>query len=466
MTTPEPENPTPWQAAADEVIGACLHDRAAWELVRFGPHPLAIEHFPPGPHREAFRAIDLLYLCERPAHLVSIVNETNNAVSLEWLGARLLLGQQAAQKDRLLENCRIVQWRGQANADLTVLSEGLGLLRQARSDEDRRAVVARVVSRLSLEAGANLQDTTSQQLVTELRDLMSKPQKPGLTTAPVLMQLAGTMQRGELWLVASAYKRRKTTLMLNNVLAAIRAGVSVTVVTLETDRITMTMQLVLMLAVEWLLQNGLYHQTDPRGLPMHALSAKQLLLLRSAYRSTLAPQQVAAIDYGMQTLNGLPLRIYDTTTTGGGVRTLADVQTLLLRDRNLYGLDLLCLDYMQRLSSAGDTIYERVSRMAFDLQTMAQRHQVALMVLAQLNEYTIREGDRSYSPGVKGGGDPAAAADYLFTTQYPVEDENKVERYDRVKVTLKLARYSGSGTSEVVPIDPSSGLFLPQEKKA
>jgi hypothetical protein len=274
----------------------------------------------------------------------------------------------------------------------------------------------------------------------------------------------GGILPGEIWWIAAAYKMRKSSLLRNMALGAVRGGASVTIITLESPQNVVVAQFVAMLAAEFLLREGLFAEKDRNGIPLNAITAKQLLALRSSYRTVLDKRQVAAVQHGIAEYKRLAksLRIYDATPTNGHVRTLGDVQTLLLRDKNLYGGNVLFLDYLQRLSGRGDSIFDRISQQALELQNMALHNNVGLVVLAQQNEETVRGKGDEHSPGVKGGGDPAATADYLFITRYPVKNADGTHNRDRLALELRLARHGEAGAQQELPIHAASGLLIPE----
>jgi len=462
---PEVGTPTPWQLAADEMLAAMLTERRWWEWAVFECGLLAM-HFPPGKHRQAFLAINLLRLSEQPTHLTAVVDQANGTVPLEWLSERALLAEVACHEAVVRKNAAILRTRGTAYAQLQICENAASELRKAPDEEARRKVIASTITRLGDELGHDVDDATALAGGERFMALLESKPQPGLSTGVNWVdQTTGGIQPGELWWIAGAYKMRKSSVMRNIALGAARDGASVTIITLESPQQVVIAQLVTMMAGEWLLANGLYHEKTRAGTPLNAITARQLLTLRANYRTALDPRQVAAVQYGLEEFKrlGRQLRIYDATPANGGVRTLADVYTILLRDRNLYGANVLCLDYLQRLSGRGDTIFERTSQQALELQNMALRHKVAFVVLAQRNEETIRTHEDEHSPGVKGGGDPAATADYLFLTRYPVKNpDTKTVNRELLQIELRLARHGEAGQKAELPIHPASGWLLPE----
>jgi len=458
------ENPTPWQLAADEVLAACMAEVAFWQRARF-EHGLMSTHFPPGVHRMAFLALDELRIAEQPTTLTALVDATNGKVALEWWAQRGLLTATASVNGTLRKNIDIMRTRAQAFAHLTALLSGAEALKNAETEEERRGVVAQVVTALGSEMSASMADATALAAGERFAELMGTPPQRGIPTAVHWLDAqTGGVSHGEIWWIAAAYKMRKSSLMRNMALGAARSGASATVITLESPQSVLVAQFVAMLAAEWMLKEGCYNDKDRRGLPLNAITAKQLLAMRNSYKTVLDKRQVAAVGYGITEYKRLArsLRVYDATPQNGGVSTLADVQTLLLRDKNLYSVDVVMLDYLQRLSGRGDSIFDRISQQALELQSMALKHNVGLVVLAQRNEETIKGKSDEHSPGVKGGGDPAATADYLFITKYPVKRADGTADKDVLEVELRLARHGEAGSRHEFPLHAPSGWLVPE----
>ncbi|GIV82566.1 MAG: hypothetical protein KatS3mg051_1920 [Anaerolineae bacterium] len=455
--------PTPWQLAADELLAAIMTEAQAWQTLRF-ELGLMSAHFPPGLHRQAFLAIDRLRLAEEPTTLTAIVDAANGQVPLTWLSERALLAEVALAEGALRKNAEIARLRAQAYAQMQAMEWAIAELRKADSEQTRRQVIARVVTMLGDELATDVTDATALAAGERFAQLMESAPQRGLPTGVQWMDEAtGGLLPGEIWWIAGAYKMRKSSLMRNLVLGAARAGGSVTLITLESPQNVVVAQFVTMLAAEFLLQHGLYGQRGAHGLPLQNITAKQLLTLRGSYRTVLDRRQVEAVQYGIAEYKRLArnLRVYDATPQNGNVRSLADVQTLLLRDKTMYGAQVIAIDYLQRLGGSGETIFERVSHQALQLQSLALRHSVTIMVLAQQNEETVRGKGDEHSPGIKGGGDPAATADYLFITRYPVRENGKANR-ERMQIELRLSRHGQAGVVRDMAIHPASGLLLPE----
>lgn len=452
--------PTPWQLSADEVLAVVMRDAVEYKRARF-ELALMVADFPPGPWQDVFRAVDSLYFEDKPIHITAIMDVCTGA-SVEWVSARWAMGSAPLGGVTLASNVAILKARARAFGQLTAMSAGMADLKAAETDDDRAAVVGRIITQLSSEYTDTFADATALGAGERFEAFMLSDPEPVITTGiRWLDNNTGGIQRGQNWWIASAYKMRKSTLMRIMALGAARSGASVTIAAREGSQQLLNAQFVAMLAAEHLLKHGHYAGVDKHGVPLNAISASLLLRLKNRYRTQLDAHQVAAVDYGIQEFKrlGKRLRIYDASTENGALSDLASVQTVVLRDKEMYGMDVLFVDYLQLLGGNRANIYENVSYAAQQLQHMALRHNIGVVVLAQLNEESVRGNNEGHSPGVKGGGDPAAAADFLFQTGYPMDAEGK-PMFDQLRITIKLARHGAYGQSENFPMHPASGLLL------
>jgi len=458
------QQPNNWQLRADEILAVLLKNDKAWSTVRF-EHGVLPTDFPPGAWREAYRAITVLNMQQRPITLTEIHEASDSKVPLEWLSERAILYSQKLEHDVLAHNIQQAKLYGTIAADNQTLSYGLEKLRGVTTTEDRADIIGQVITSLGLELRGNVQDATAAAAGARFEQFMSEPPRRAMSTGISFLDIhsGGGMQHGEMWWIAAAYKMRKSTLMRVMALHMAQQGHSVAIMAREGEQKLVIAQLVAMLAVQWMITEGVYNERDKYGNPLNVITAKMLLALRNRYKTALDKRQVAAIDQGIKAYRALEnsLRIYDSTPENGGLSDICSVQTLLMREKQMYGLDVAFIDYLQLLQSNRTTIYEATSHNAQTLQHEAQKHEIALCVLAQLNEATVKSDSTSYSPGVKGGGDPAATADYLLTTGYPKEADGETFDKNHLRIMLKLSRHGDSGCWEDFPIHPPTGLLLP-----
>jgi len=456
------QQPTPWQIAADEILACVLRDIQLWADVRFeyGVRP---EHFPPGQWRDTFTAVDELHTHDKAVHITTVIDRCDGRVSSEWLSARMVAYSEAMRGERLRANSEIVRGRSEAYANMLALSSGIEALKTAEDDTARRHVVGDVISKLNRHTGDTIQNATAAGVAARFEAMMNTEPEPLLSTGiEWLDNNTGGFQRRQIWWVAAAYKKRKSTLLRNMAIGALRKGASITIAAREGTQNLLAAQMVAMVAVEWLLARGLYAENDARGIPLNQISAAQLHRLKKRYRTVLHKHQVEAIDAGIKEFRlwGEKLRIYDPSQRNGGLSDFASFQMIVYRDLQKYGIDIAFADYFQLFGAGRKTLYEDTAFMARQSQQMAADHDFALVMLAQLNEESVKGNNESHSPGVKGGGDPAATADLLLSTDYP-KDASGDPVCDQLRVKIRLARHGEAGKWQDFPIHPATGLILP-----
>ena len=249
------------------------------------------------------------------------------------------------------------------------------------------------------------------------------------------------LRPGHIWMITAPYKGRKTTLMRNLVLQACRSGASVDVFALEGTETGTYAGLTAMLATEKLLTWGCREQ---------AFLSETFIM-----RGQRSPDQEQAISEARAELNKWNLRIYDARK---GITNPDKLLHFIKRDRFMFDLGVYAVDYLQLLGEG--KLFDRIESATHHLQQVTVEERLTALILAQLNEATIWQKDESYSPGVKGGGDPAAAADFLIRTKY-----DGATAPDILTVQLKLARHARPGTQRYV-INPQSGLILREDGRA
>jgi replicative DNA helicase len=240
---------------------------------------------------------------------------------------------------------------------------------------------------------------------------------------------------GHIWIIAAPYKGRKTTLLRNMLIAPCRAGASVSLFALEGTEAGSYAGLVAMLATERLLDQG--------------LGVQAFLSEMSILQGARTPAQQQAIADSRKEIDSWNLRIYDGRS---GITQPDKLAHFIKRDRIMHGLNIFAVDYLQLLG--GGKLFDRMEESTHQLQRITVEEGLTAILLAQKNEATIDQKGEKYSPGVKGGGDAAAAADFLLCTQY---DGGK--KPNDLTIQLKLARHARPG-SQTYRINAQCGLIL------
>ena len=255
--------------------------------------------------------------------------------------------------------------------------------------------------------------------------------------------LTGGLWPGMNYWVAAAYKSGKTTLMRNIVLNAALMGNPVGVYCAEGNREMFALDCQAMLATAILL-NSHTNRDHCR------LSGLFLLRHWQRNRDKFRKDEIEAINEARRQWIELPIRIYDTQDD---IRNPVTLHYLIKRDRIDYGVRVVWADYSQLFGGVKGTLFERQSTVALKVQEIADRENIAFGMLTQKNEEGIRAKGDGYSPQIKGGGDAAAAADFLIVPEIDHDQPNIMQ------INLKLSRRTNTGSFSHV-INPSSGLIL------
>ena len=115
-------------------------------------------------------------------------------------------------------------------------------------------------------------------------------------------------------------------------------------------------------------------------------SASKLFARIAAHRAKVSLRQIkkrSLIEYERDALATAMAELdkLDLTLIQAGGMTVSDIQALTLQHR----LDVIFVDYLQLVGAAGRDRYEQVTSVSIGLHTLAQRHGVAVVALAQLS---------------------------------------------------------------------------------
>lgn len=254
--------------------------------------------------------------------------------------------------------------------------------------------------------------------------------------------LAGGLWPGMNYWIAAAYKSGKSTIMRNMVLAAAEAGFGVSVYCAEGTREIFALDCQSMIATGFMLD---------RGVPRDECRLSGLMLIRNWMKhqehAVFSEEEYNAIQNARQHWNELPIKTYDTRD---GIRDLSTLQYSIKRDKMRHDTKAAFLDYSQ-LFGSGKTLFERQSNTSLKIQEIATNEGVAMVALTQKNEASINDNNK-YSVGVKGGGDAAAAADFLLVPKIDPDSGFLIN------VDLKHSRHTQNGGGSHIVI-PSCGLI-------
>ena len=458
-----------WQSATDDMLSVLLTEQytdAGTNAFNTAIHEQGIMpyHLPAGKWRALLAAILDLRYSKRAVNWNNLASLVNDTVTQAWYTELMLLSDVTRIAD-FPDNVRLILEYGNRMAVVESLEQAVEGLRKG---DDVDGTINLLVSDITTVGEIKIVNETAGASDDRLSKIFDQEPPPVVKTGVDFVDDAiGGLREQRMLVIAGAYKSRKTTLMLNWLLAAYRAGKRPAVLSWE-NTIDMTMmQFVAILAVEYLLNDGRVPYSP--DAPLYWISADGLMQAGIGYK-TWTRLKVEAIDYARAELKriGDGIRFYDRSPDGGGLAGTSSVQSLIRRDMRLYGGDLYGCDH-QGLVDADGEVFEHtrsVSKFFQGVSRITSPHSLSLIVLAQLNESAIANSG-GYSAGVKGGGDTSANADYVLRTT-PVEVPGGAGKYydDRIELQVKHNRWGATTSKQTVMFHPESGKLMKSTTKS
>lgn len=454
-----------FEMAARDVLCVMLieHDQIGNAQFKYN---LEQGHFPKEPVELQIVYLVLcdLYKRSEPIQFNTILSHSGSMITVEWLSL-LYKEYNKVLSDNFVSNCEIVAKYGLRYGMIRVYEN---VIKQLKDFEGKTTtdIMSQAVSITTTVHTHNGIDTfTAGDLAREFRVMITQEPEPTQSTGLAFLdELSGGFALGDIWWVVGAYKMRKTTLMLNMLLHAALGGHSVTFLSREMRQQQVSAQLIAMLANGYLLEMGQFDAKNSAGHPINWISGRSIIKVRKGINSW-DVRKTNAVNHAIDTYEKLSdrLRIYDQTKDGGRLSDVSSAQMLIKRDKSLYGCEMVFVDYLQLFTMENASAYEQASYASKAFQEAGKVDDVTMVIAAQQNESAVGSLIDSYSPGVKGGGDAAATADFLLRTRYKsgtdLTDENKLE------IFLMLSRHSSGGldSKQIVNIHPTSGLILDSE---
>jgi len=110
--------------------------------------------------------------------------------------------------------------------------------------------------------------------------------------------------------------------------------------------------------------------------------------------------------------------------------------------KNKVGLDILFIDFIQNLMGEG-SIYERMSRLAPQLQALAKELTCTVVALSQVSNEAVR--DNSPVIGFKGAGEIAAASDLALWLEKEKNGGGSIVNSDILNIIIRKNRHGPTG---------------------
>lgn len=463
----KPLNPAVWALAAEDILAVLTTEEYFtstpnhWDL---GMHEMGMSamFFPPGKHHDFYMAVSALYLEDRPINGTTIA-EKNFGIDPGWAAGIIVHGAKnpTLRGKVFQDNLRICQRHSEAMQAKHVLGTG-----QSRLDngEDLEKVIETVVKDLSSTGGQQIEGETAVGAAKAMVEFLADVRPKGVSTGiDFLDETENDIIPGQYMLLAGPYKSGKTRVMLNMAISALDQGESVGILSFENLKVMTTASIVVMLAMRKLIDQFGYDPNNRRFW----FSVKELVKMRSQFRTVLHPDAVRAIDAALAEFAayGDRLTIYDSSKEGGALSTSESLQRVIRRDRQLYGKWLYFVDHLLLIDRHINEDFDRMSKVSGVVQRLTREdtnNPMTIVALAQLNEETIKGKSAGYSPGIKGGGAAAADCDVAITT-HPIalDAEDGIYHNDRAMLAVKLSRWGGTGKREIL-WEPKSGVLHKQ----
>lgn len=456
--------PNVWEMSSEDVLSVIFMDENAWRTayIRYG---LRAAHFPTVKQKALYTALVELRKAGSSLSDTAILEQCGSVVSLHDIGilANLYDDLRLQTFDESVKRVREYGLTALLKTHLAQASTALA------SGEKRKAVSDSLLTTLTtLETAVEIPRVTASEVGKDLAAILGNaPEAPLWTGITWMDDAIGGIGRAKLWGMVAPYKSRKTFTSLNVLVGMVMSAhlnkrpiPSLAFMSAEMTVEELGMNIVSMLAVARLYAQGFANGKDDRQIPLTYITGESLIRFGSAYRKW-HTRKVEAIDWGLRIFCEVfesHVRFYDKSVKRGGLVTYEALKDAMEADCEIYRGDFYIIDHLQNLSTgqARDDDYARAMMGSQQLQTFVKSTGASAMCLAQQNEETVRGGSqKSYSPGVKGGGALSAAVDYLIECLYKRDNMPDTE----LRLTLKLGRNVGNG-SETVEIHPASGLIL------
>lgn len=456
------QQPSTWELAADDILSVIMVERDWYETARFN-QGLRPAHLP-DKHGAALKIIYDLYDAGEPIHDTTILARANGQLDLPWVAQRIALYDATRTGDVFSANVRLAVEEGTRQATAKLLSIAA---QQITAGNSRQQTLDNLYSVLSgLSSGRTITNEGAASHGQLYRQRLNEAQKPIRSTGfSWLDGLTGGIQSAHLWWIVAAYKQRKTTFMLNMLLAQAVHGEKPALLSGEMTQEQVYWQLIAMLAIANLQKRGLYEETyksvDGKIIPLNWLGGVSLRNAQQNYKKW-HPEKVKAVDWALDFYESLNIRIYDSTDGLGGLSDLDSIRRVVGYDRARHGGRVYCGDYIQLFEAAGASMVDKEAAKARAIQNMTRKEGITMIWAAQRNEEAVKGNNESYSPGVSGGGAVPQTADFMLVTQYK---QHKEQSESDLAVQMKLSRHGpcGDAIKETFQIHPGSGLLLYQD---
>ena len=443
-----------WQPVADDVLSVLMVNPRRW--METFEHGITSLDLPPGNWPVVYRTVIELAAAQKiPSPLLdtAIATRAGADVSVEWVTERIAAFDEWREGGFATQLAALKKF-GRGHRQLMELRQGEIKLKAALNNGlETDNVAQEVLSGLQAEQMSNEKIVSLGDLLDANKTEMNNDPVPVVKSGLWLLDnWTGGLTPNEFMAWVAPYKSRKTSVMANALLAALKRGDQVNLFTFDERRADFIYRLEAMLLAEYMWQNEAWDH------PLNGISSK---IIRGAGKNWRKWDGVLqkAFEYAFDTLSvyGRQCRIYDAATCNA---TTKSISALCHVDKIRYGLDMVFVDHLQSLAGY-KTIFEQVEQGSSDLHLMRGELDCRLWVLSQQNEAAIKGNDEGdWSPNVKGGGGLASKADTVLVSKYR---QGTITDARALRVEVRLARNEENGVYGYMEVHPASGWITPRE---
>ncbi len=129
------------------------------------------------------------------------------------------------------------------------------------------------------------------------------------------------------------------------------------------------------------------------------------------------------------------------------------------------GIDAVVVDFVQIIDGDND-MYKRISDAVLRLQRLAQRYGVAMIILSQLNNETVKAGANSMIDGFKGAGEISQVSNVAIKIIRELGEDGKLTDMFKLEVVKVRHNFGGDIYTKIsFPGGKIGGSYIPQKKK-
>lgn len=459
-----------WQRTADYILPVLVAEQMDTEknahFWQTNQQQILAMHFPPGIWRETFKAVAGLIFEGKAVHPTTLQEALIGLVTPQQLGQWFAMYQQGSSLGNgvFATNLESLRDMGERVYAIERLQMAQDKLIQGVDIDD---VKSDAISNLINSGTDSIEDETLEDMASWFDAYMNEqPTNHILTGVHIIDQWTYGLSHGDLFVIAAPMKQRKTSLALNMIINMARRGHSCALLMIESNKKMVYLQMVTMLAMEYLIKVKAYGRLldKPTGTPIESFTSKMLAHLQANYHKW-GNIRHQAIAYAQDEARKIAqcMRLYDKTRKGGSLRDMASIHRVILRDKALHNTEVAIIDHAQRIKEPGKD-YDKLSIIAPFIEDLARVENICVGMLAQMNMGAM-EGSTEHNAGVRGGTALEESADYTFITGYRQKIAGmNGQRYteDKLIIGLHESRYGDGGVHKraLVDIDPNSGYLV------